>query len=387
MFLNYLKGFAEASASYSEQPEFETAHLENVVLHAMHLCKNRGLDEKLVFAIAMGHDLGRTHLKIHGKKHARASAKLMKRLMADSNFSTEEQGIICDAIEHHNEKDSIHEEYAELIKDADSMAHKDDGILSDDDRFEHLRILASECGQLAMTYAPVSDWIRAYREHVEILKSVYLNSEKRSDHPDEWVHEIRTETRKLRTMLALLSPSEQKVQKKLKKWALEMTEARFLHVASLKSERLSPKVSKKLTRLYKELEMKLDEKKVLKRMKMLNIQFGSEKIVSDALSGYEDLVMNATPKRMHKLRVKGKAFKYLTQLGLMEFSPQEMLDAIMRLHDLLGDYNDYMEMADYFKDSSYKNDAKKLLEEIQIEIFFIRKIILCCTTTKNVRYN
>lgn len=387
MFLSYLKGFAEASALYSEQSEFESNHLDNVMLHAMHLCKKRNLDEKLVIAIAMGHDLGRTHLKINGKKHAKASSKLMKRLMVESDFSSEEQSIICDAIEHHNEKDLLHSEYAELIKDADSMAHKDDGILSDDDQFEQLRIMASECDQLVMTYAPVSEWIGAYSEHVNILKAIYLNSEKRSNHPEEWVHEIRTETRKLRTLLTLLSPSEQKVQNKLEKWASEMSEARFLHVATLKSDRLSPKVNKKLIRLYKELSLKLDDKKIEKRIEKLNMQFDNEKIVSDALSRYESLVMNVTPKHMHKLRVKGKAFKHLTQIGLLELSPQELLDAIMRLHDLLGDYNDYLEMADYFKDSSYKEEAKKLLDAIQMEIFLIRKIILCYTTTKKVRYN
>ncbi len=387
MFLNYLKGFAEASALYSEEPEFETTHLENVILHSMHLSKKRNLDEKLVMAIAMGHDLGRTHLKIHGKKHAKTGSKLMKKLLKDSDFSEEEKRIICDAIEHHNEKNKIHNEYDELIKDADSLAHRDDGILAEDNKYEQSRIIASECDLLEMAFAPVFEWISVYNEHVEILKAKYLDMDKCNNHPEEWVHEIRTGIRKLRTILKLLAPSEKKIQRKLDQWALEMSEARFLHVATVKSDRLSPKVNKKLNGLYKELGSKLTQKKIEKRIEQLNIEFDHEKIMSDSLARYERLIMDATPKNMHKLRVKGKSIKYLTQMGLMELSPREMVDAVLRLHDLLGDYNDFLEMADYFKDSSYKDEAKNLMESIQMEIFFIRKIILCCTTTKNVRYN
>ena len=74
-------------------------------------------------------------------------------------------------------------------------------------------------------------------------------------------------------------------------------------------------------------------------------------------------------------------------MELTELSPSELVDAVLRLHDLLGDYNDFLEMADYFKESRFKGEAKKLMDLIQMEIFLIRKIILCCTTTKNVRYN
>lgn len=372
---------------YSEDSEFETTHLENVILHIMHLCKKRNLDEKLALAIALAHDLGRTHLKISGKKHAKAGSKLMKKLLRDSDFSDEEKMIICDAIEHHSEKNEIHNEYDELIKDADSLAHRDDGILTEDNPYEQSRITASGCELLEMTFAPVSEWISVYKEHVELLKASYMNTEKQSDHPEEWVHEIRTGTRKLRTILKLLAPSEEMIQSKLNKWAHEMSEARFLYVATVKSEQLSPKVNKKLNGLYKELGKKLDQRKIEKRVELLNVEFDHEKIVSDYLARYERIIMDVTPKKMHKLRVKGKTFKYLTQMGLMELLPREMLEAVVKLHDLLGDYNDFLEMADYFKDSSYKNEAKKLVESIQIEIFFIRKIILCCTTTKNIRYN
>ncbi len=387
MFLNYLKGFAEASAFYSEESDFETTHLENVILHSMHLCKNRNLDEKLVAAIAMGHDLGRTHLNVHGKKHAKAGSKLMKKLLKDSEFSDDEKAIICDAILHHNEKNKIHNEYDELIKDADSLAHRDDGILKEDNKYEQYRIIASESESVEMTFAPVSEWITAYREHVVMLRESYLNKEKRDNHPDEWVHEIRTGTRKLRTILKFLAPTEKKIQKKLDKWALEMSEARFLHVATLKADSLSPKVNKKLNGLYKELGSKLSQKKIDKRIEQLNIEFDHEKIISDSLSRYERLIMDVTPKNMHKLRVKGKSIKYLTQMELTELSPSELVDAVLRLHDLLGDYNDFLEMADYFKESRFKGEAKKLMDLIQMEIFLIRKIILCCTTTKNVRYN
>ena len=79
--------------------------------------------------------------------------------------------------------------------------------------------------------------------------------------------------------------------------------------------------------------------------------------------------MDVTQKNMHKLRVKGKSIKYLTQMELLELSPSEMVDAVLRLHDLLGDYNDFLEMADYFKESRFKDEAKNLMDSIQMEIF------------------
>lgn len=98
-------------------------HLYGVSLAATLIAKKRGLDPELAAMAAMMHDL---HAYKTGSydDHAHLGAELAREILKKMNLTTEEENdIICSAIYHHDDKQSVDSPMDEVLKDADVMHH------------------------------------------------------------------------------------------------------------------------------------------------------------------------------------------------------------------------------------------------------------------------
>ena len=98
-------------------------HLSGVSSCCVLLASRRGLDTEIAAVSGLLHDIYRYKTGIHafhahnGAEMARVVLKYMK-----NQFSDNEKQIILSAIFHHGDKNDIHGDYEELLKDADTLS-------------------------------------------------------------------------------------------------------------------------------------------------------------------------------------------------------------------------------------------------------------------------
>ena len=99
------------------------AHLSGVSSCCVLLALRRGLDPEIAAISGLLHDIYRfkTGISVH---HAHNSAEMARVVLkrVESCFTEEEQINILSAIFHHGEKSDIHNDYDELLKDADTLS-------------------------------------------------------------------------------------------------------------------------------------------------------------------------------------------------------------------------------------------------------------------------
>ena len=89
------------------------------------LAAKRGLDLELAAVIGLLHDVYAYKTGFHAL-HAHNGAEMVRvafKYGLNGLFSQEEQIIIKSAIYHHSDKDHVHDEYDELLKDSDILQH------------------------------------------------------------------------------------------------------------------------------------------------------------------------------------------------------------------------------------------------------------------------
>lgn len=99
------------------------AHLYGVSLAATLIAEKRHENAELASMAAMMHDL---HAYESGSydDHAHKSAALAEEILQQLNLTTEaENKVICSAIYHHDDKETIDSSMDEVLKDADVMHH------------------------------------------------------------------------------------------------------------------------------------------------------------------------------------------------------------------------------------------------------------------------
>lgn len=95
-------------------------HLFGVSSLCGYLAKKRNLDIELSMIIGLLHDYS-TYILLSSFDHANRSAMLANKLLEDLSFSNDDISIITTAIKNHSMKNIIHDEYSEMIKDADVL--------------------------------------------------------------------------------------------------------------------------------------------------------------------------------------------------------------------------------------------------------------------------
>jgi len=98
-------------------------HMQAVARFAAMIAERRGLDAELATMIGLLHDI---HSLLTGntEKHAKHGSELARKILTEMELASEEEKeIICTAIRYHSKKQSLHDEYSELAKDADVLSH------------------------------------------------------------------------------------------------------------------------------------------------------------------------------------------------------------------------------------------------------------------------
>lgn len=85
------------------------------------LALKRSLDVELSMIIGLLHDYS-TYILGSSFDHAHRSSMLSTKILKDLNFNEEDITLISTAIYYHSDKNKIHDEYSELIKDADVLS-------------------------------------------------------------------------------------------------------------------------------------------------------------------------------------------------------------------------------------------------------------------------
>jgi len=116
-----LRGFIDALIANKERGKYwyKEGHLHAVSCFTAMYAIKRNLDSELAVMIGLLHDI-HTLLADDSTNHAELSSLKARDILSSLKIvSDEELEIVCNAIKNHSSKDIIHDEYSELIKDAD----------------------------------------------------------------------------------------------------------------------------------------------------------------------------------------------------------------------------------------------------------------------------
>ena len=108
------------------QPDVELrrrgyVHLYGVAQYCSMLAIKRGLDIELCAIMGMMHDIY-TYKYGYVKEHALLGVPEAEKILRQLNlFTEEEMSIVKQAIAYHSDKKLIHDDYSELLKDADVL--------------------------------------------------------------------------------------------------------------------------------------------------------------------------------------------------------------------------------------------------------------------------
>ena len=385
--IGYLKGLSEGCAICSDNPSFEVPHQQDVAYFAQKLAFERKLDGSIALMIAYGHDLGRIKNGVTGSRHAKEGAKLTKEILKHFGVQNETIKVVSRAIKNHSHKEKIDDEYSELIKDADALAHRQERILCEDDVYELARIKAIVIGNISLEISEADLWFEALESlYIDFVETWTLNAF--DAEPSKWVHATRVKIRKIRSLILLFSKSGMgdhydKIDKKLKRAFKMLAEARMIHVMMLRQEALSDKHQQK------SLESELNGKFEHIRKSMVKISFDKSMIDMPYAYDFEDVIaktfrqyMNKVTKLdfedvkgVHKTRVIGKSLKDWFDMGLIRVSTVELVDAVEMVHRYLGEFNDLNDilnlphMGTYFDKSKVKKELAFKQEKSKASVF------------------
>ncbi len=107
----------------AEEKRCAYVHLYGVSATCTLLAYKRSLDVELCSAAGMLHDIWNYKMgecPEHGRLGAAEAEKILHEM---GSFTAQEIMAICDSIVHHSDKQSIDNEMAELLKDADIFQH------------------------------------------------------------------------------------------------------------------------------------------------------------------------------------------------------------------------------------------------------------------------
>ena len=368
--VGYLRGLTEGLAVCSEESAFEIPHQRDVAYYAQKLAYERHLDINVALLIAYGHDLGRLKNSVHGAGHSKESAKIVKALLKESGMNNDAIKVISDAIKKHSVKSQIGSDYEELIKDADALAHRDEGIIGDGvkDLIELARINVIEKGDVSIGVADAQSWINAFNQLSETLSTEWHLDAFEID-PNKWVHATRITIRKLRELIWLYQKSGGKsalgdYDKDLRKAFKSLSNARMTHVMMLAQSEMKE---------YQSLELILAEafENVKDSIRKLSFEPKQIEVTSDFEGAYAFWIEKAfvqfvksmwkmdvdDVKAVHKARLKGKRFKDWFAMALITSSDSILEEGFARIHKSFGILNDLYDMSTFFHSKKYFDKA------------------------------
>lgn len=412
--VSYLKTIALKHAGDSADPAFELQHLRHVVSYSKKLAKLRDLDKELALIIAYGHDLGRTMKGYTGKGHAQAGAEAAADILRKhSSLSNKKIKIVSKAILTHPKKKTIGSRYSELIKDADSLAHHKEGLIAEEDWAELYRVKACKIKDISIKAAPISAWYDNWKNNLGFLTE---NMDSDDAYSPSWVHKKRLAIRQLKIINRYFIKLDQNNKTLLK----ELNTVLKIYFKSLENPRkyfvlreiltdlnqdskaLDIKLEEDLDSSAKEIRTILSDNPIIDKLDDIlkradeEITLPSDKAISKhnkdkiwtrELRKFIHITASsesASIEDLHKARIKGKRFKYMADLELIDFSSKYLYKSTVHFHKTIGALHDiddlYKYMADHENEDSNFNAFKShrtsleadLYEQCKRTIFFYR---------------
>ncbi len=114
----FYKHIEEKTFGIYKQKAF--SHSYRVSAFAQQLSVYYRLDPYLCKIMGLYHDIAQ-FINHNSFNHAKLSSEMTRKLLTDI-LDENELDIVCNAIKNHSDKDSKHDDYSELLKDADILA-------------------------------------------------------------------------------------------------------------------------------------------------------------------------------------------------------------------------------------------------------------------------
>ena len=372
-----LKTVSKKYAKESADSAFELSHRKHVADYSKKLAKSRYLDSNLALLIAYGHDLGRTKEGFIGKGHALAGSNFCSSLLKnETHLSNKKIKKVAKAISLHSKKKIIDDSYCELIKDADSLAHYKEGLISEDDWAELYRVYASKIDSIDIKVSPIDNWHEVWKNNLE---SLLEDSDSQDIYSPSWVHKKRIAIRQLKIINKYFIKLDKRNKEFLKSLnsllntyfhSLENPRKYFVLTEFVKSlnldlEELQLLLEGDLAESTQEIEIILKDNDVYNKLAHLieisteKLYLPSDKIIKkyklDAIwtKDYKNLIdiiansENESNYDFHDARIIGKKFKYLYDLNLIDFSSKHLYKSIADFHKASGDLHDIDDLYNY----------------------------------------
>lgn len=334
------------TAIIGSEPD-EMAHMELVVEHVLKLCKVRRLDPSLAEMAAMLHDVGRWISSEETGGHGKRGARLATRLLEPYELSPELVGTITRAIKNHTKKDRVDDDYSELIKDADALAHDAEAVDLAEKPMEAFRIKSMQ--KLSFGFGieagiDLEGIVDAQQLRIRQLISDTIDAGVLTQ---ERAHELRVETR---TYGALMDSIE--VPEGLELLFKQAGKARNLKI--LMNGMMNAGASEHILEHLKEQEMNALDKTFQELPETLTIlesirpdMFELESLMEmtpvelgkDYMNALKEVDMTDS-NSLHMLRILGKRYRSLMKLGIIGMLDDEDALLLEDLHDILGKLQD-----------------------------------------------
>ena len=104
-----------------EERRHAYVHLYGVAQACTLIALKRGEDAELATLVGMLHDIY-SYAKMDTKEHAHKGAILAREILTSLKITNDDETeMICNAIYTHSEKDAVHSDFNEVLKDADVL--------------------------------------------------------------------------------------------------------------------------------------------------------------------------------------------------------------------------------------------------------------------------
>ena len=358
-----IKRQMEALLEAYPEGDFERTHFYHVLEGCEELALKRGLNTTVAKLTGMLHDVGRIMNASTGKQHAKEGEEIARRWLSEAGF--EQLEAVTTAIKNHRHKKQIEDPYSELIKDADSLAHER----------EFTELPWAEVARIQMAYADKIIIKGTTVNLREILGDVVDRINRQLELNDlsvKAVHQLRVDLRMAETLIWWVKSDE---NHELEAFYNQIKVA-FIRYEKLRTYQVYKKLLVSMEHLEPvEIMERLIEnsKNELAQVPVIRI---SLPVPYELFASLErsDALLKKVKKRLeqvdlkrgeslHQFRIFNKRVMYLVKTGVIEVSP-ELLESVIRLHDVLGDLNDLRGLRKLFRKDSVFRELDEQLRKV-----------------------
>ena len=341
-------------AAESASPDFEIHHLLATEKHAREIAIKRGLDTELASLIAILHDCGRTRMHTLGKEHAFEGAKEAIRLISSMGANEKTQFVVFTAIQNHNKKNKVQDEYSEMIKDADCMSHSSELIDFEDKPFETVRAKGAFHNLFRPLVNMNLDRGEVLRNEIDSLKLILVKIAN-GEVDEKTVHSARIAIRRSRSLLWLVEseiPQDtiellHELDISLKNVFRTLENARqiyVLHRCFPESEKIKSRLETTYEKLPRAIrnhftdEVLIESTWIAKKIFAEHVPDEKHEIKRIKKIGKSSMKAKDFDS-IHDLRISAKRLRYLRELGVIGFE-DVFMDVLLDAQSVFGRYRD-----------------------------------------------